>query len=338
MATGSGCFKSGHCAMSNPVPAPVNDIYPWLAGHWSFFSQRFDNNRLAHAIMIEGPAGSGKKSLARAMCAKLLCIESSPEACGNCRSCNLLPGGAHPDYFEIQPEEEGKVIKVDQIRALIGRLDLTTSIARRKVAYIHPADAMNISSANALLKSLEEPAGETILILVSDNPGRLPVTIRSRCQSITINQPDNEVLLDWLQQQSSAPEDRLVAALQAAGHSPLKALQYLDSPDLEAFAQVREGLRTLLNRPASVSMVSSGLNELNPGDLWRWLSLCTTDVIKSKMLGNSPEWLAGIPNLHAKPLLELQKQADINRQLSATPVRGDLLLQDWLIRWAQQAV
>ncbi len=316
----------------------VGETYPWLADHWSFFLRRFQQQRLAHAMMVEGPAGCAKNALARAMVASLLCTESVSEACGQCRSCELLKGGAHPDYFEIQPQEEGKAIKVDQVRTLIASLDLTASISHRKVAYIHPADAMNTSSANALLKSLEEPAGETVLILVSDNPGRLPVTIRSRCQSIAVSQPDNKVVLDWLKLNSSSSNDDLAAAIQAAGRSPLRALQYLGSSELEAFAQIREGLTTLLQRPAAVSMVSSGLNELNPVDLWRWLSLCTGDVIKSMMSGSSPGWLADTSKLRDKTLLDLQKQADINRQLSSTPVRGDLLLQDWLIRWAQQIV
>jgi len=316
----------------------VGETYPWLADHWSFFLRRFQQQRLAHAMMVEGPAGCAKNALARAMVASLLCTKSESEACSQCRSCELLKGGAHPDYFEIQPQEEGKAIKVDQVRALITSLDLTASISHRKVAYIHPADAMNTSSANALLKSLEEPAGETVLILVSDNPGRLPVTIRSRCQSIAVSQPDNKVVLDWLKLNSSSSNDDLAAAIKAAGRSPLRALQYLGSSELEAFAQIREGLTTLLQRPAAVSMVSSGLNELNPVDLWRWLSLCTGDVIKSMMCGSSPGWLADTSKLHDKTLLDLQKQADINRQLSSTPVRGDLLLQDWLIRWAQQIV
>jgi len=318
---------------------PVAEMYPWLEGHWSFFLQRFDKGRLAHALMIEGAAGSGKNSLARAMVAKLLCLENHPEACGQCKSCKLLEGsGAHPDYFEVKPEEEGKAIKVDQVRALIGRLDLTASIARRKVAYIHPADSMNASSANALLKSLEEPAGDTVLILVSDNPGRLPVTIRSRCQSISVNQPDSKVVMQWLKNESEAADEMLSAALHAAGNSPLRALEYLDSPDLEAYGQVREGLATLLARPGAVSMVSSGLNELNPADLWRWLSLCSGDAVKAIMAGIPASWLTDSSKLRTSTLLKLQKQADINRQLSATPVRGDLLLQDWLIRWAEQTV
>ena len=314
------------------------EIYPWLAGHWSFFEQCCREGRLAHALLIGGAGGNGKKSLARALVSKLLCQSGRSEACGQCRSCKLLEGGAHPDYFEVTPEEDAKVIKVDQVRALIGRLNLTASISQRKLAYIHPADSMNASAANALLKSLEEPAGDAVLILVSDNPASLPVTIRSRCQSVTVNQPDSEVVREWLEQQTDAVDSAIAMALEAGGYSPLRALHYLNSPELESYKKVCEGLVTLLERPGAVSIVGSSLNELNSADLWRWLSLCTGDVIKSVMVGLPVTWLPETTNLPACTLLQLQKKADINRKISNTPVRGDLLLQDWLIRWAEQTV
>ena len=314
------------------------DTYPWLSGHWSFFIQRLESDKLAHALMLEGPQGVGKTTLASAMVAKLLCREDLPRACGKCRSCNLLAGAAHPDYFELQPEEGSEVIKVDQVRAMIAKLDLTTSISERKVAYIHPAECMNAAAANALLKSLEEPAGDTVLILVSNNPGRLPITIRSRCQAISVKQPATGDVLGWLEQNSGQTSTQVEAALLAAGGSPLRALQYLESPDLDAYKSVRSALATLLERPGSVSMVNSQLIELEPTDLWRWLSICTGEVIKSSMAGQASSWLPANVKLADKPLFELQRKADISRQLAATPIRGDLLLQDWLIRWAEQVI
>ena len=324
--------------MKEPGATTASGVYPWLDGHWSFFIRRLEAGRLAHALMIEGPSGSGKTALASAMVARLLCREDQSRACGHCRSCNLLKGEAHPDYFDLKPEEGSEVIKVDQVRGMIARLDLTTSISKRKVAYIHPAESMNSAAANALLKSLEEPAGDTVLILVSDSPGNLPVTIRSRCQTISVSQPDSGLVLEWLANSSGRPKDEVSAALQAAGGSPLRAANYLDSPELDGYAQVREGLATLLDRPGSVSFIAAQLSDLNVVDLWRWLSMCTGDVIKSLMTGSPLKWLPTNCQLEDKTLLRLQKQADINRQLSATPVRGDLLLQDWLIRWAEQGI
>jgi len=313
-------------------------MYPWLLEHWAFFIRRLEQDRLAHALMVMGPAGTGKLALANAMVAKLLCNKDLEYACGQCRSCQLLAGGAHPDGFDIQPEEGSEVIKVDQVRALIATLNLTTSISTRKTACIHPAENMNLSSANALLKSLEEPVGDTVLILVCNDPARVPVTIRSRCQTIMVNQPEREAAMAWLGETADMPLEKVHLALEAAGGSPLRAMHYLASPELNAFGQVRDALASLLGRPASVSPVSNGLGALKPDDLWRWLSICTAEAIRCVMAGGSINWLPPKPVLQATHLLELQTQADINRKLSTTPVRGDLLLHDWLIRWAEQAV
>lgn len=312
-------------------------LYPWLQPHWKFFQQRLIQNRLAHAIMIEGPAGGGKNALATAMVAKLLCNADEPEACGQCRSCGLLKGGgAHPDRFELHPEEDSKIIKVDQIRQLIASLNLTTSISKRKVAYIHPADVMNAASANALLKSLEEPNGEAVLILVSSDSSRLPVTIKSRCQSIAVQQPDEKVVMEWLQKASQRSEGDVKEALRAAGGSPLRAQQYLESDQLEAYRKVANGLATLLEQPVTASIVAASLDDLDTDDVWRWLSMCTSEAIKSGLTGKPANWLAQSSGLKSEALFALQKKADFNRRISDSSVRSDLLLQDWLIRWAEQ--
>ncbi|MGA9573412.1 MAG: hypothetical protein WBS20_05635, partial [Lysobacterales bacterium] len=110
--------------MSDSEPSGA-EIYPWLKDHWANFLQRLERDKLAHALMVEGPAGTGKGSLANVMVARLLCREPGDFACGHCRSCQLLKGTAHPDFFELQPEEDSEVIKVDQVRSLIGKLNLT---------------------------------------------------------------------------------------------------------------------------------------------------------------------------------------------------------------------
>ena len=322
--------------MSNSGMNGDTGVYPWLTSHWAFFNKRLNADRLAHALLIQGPAGNGKTQLGRAMVNRLLCRKDLEQACGECRSCKLLLGEAHPDFFDLQPEEDSEVIKVDQVRNLIGKLDLTTSVSLRKVAYIHPAEAMNAAAANALLKSLEEPNGNAVLILVSDNPASLPVTIRSRCQHITVSQPSAERVLEWLESVSSESREQLRAVLQAAGGSPLRAQQFLDSPVTDAYAQVRGALVSLLGSPASVSMYNAQLGELPPADLWRWLSMYMAELIKSRMSGQSTGGIPSNLNLDDKNLLQLQQKADVNRRLSKTQVRADLLLQDWLIKWAEQ--
>lgn len=313
-------------------------IYPWLQDHWAFFIKRLEQDRLAHALMVEGPAGSGKNDLALHMVAKLLCTEDEAMACGHCRSCKILVGGAHPDCFKLSPEEDSDVIKVDQVRALTASLNLTSSIGQRKVALVTPAESMNIASSNALLKSLEEPNGDAVLILVCSEPARLPITIRSRCQSMVVNQPDTVLVSNWLQQTSGQAQNEVEEALAAAGGSPLRASGYLESPETAAYDQVQQGLATLLARPGAVSMVSTSLADLQADDLWRWISMSMGEAVKSVMTGSAARWLPDHSTFDVKSLLKLQNLANYNRRLSRSPVRGDLLLQDWLIRWVEQNI
>jgi DNA polymerase-3 subunit delta' len=138
---------------------------PWLEPAWKLFGDSIAHQRLAHALLVQGLSGMGKSVLARAMAARLLCDQQADQACGSCRSCQLFKGGAHPDYFFVSREPNPKTGKmrqeiiIDQVRKLIGSLQLTTSISQSKVAIIDPAECMNPNAANALLKTLEEPPG-----------------------------------------------------------------------------------------------------------------------------------------------------------------------------------
>ncbi len=331
--------------MSGQPVSMDSGLYPWLDGQWSFFERCLEMDRLAHAQIIEGPSGCGKMQLARAMAAKLLCRADERFACGECRSCKLLEGGAHPEFsditFEINPNNGNlrTEIVVEQIRNLIGKLQLTNSISARKVACIHPADALNRSAANALLKSLEEPAGhDTVLILVTDSPDRLPVTIRSRCQLISVNQPDRAQAGRWLAEATGNQEAKINAAIDAAGGSPLRAAAFLASPELDAYQQVRECLSGLLLRPGSVSVAAAQLAGLDEANIWRWLSALSGDAAKAVMKGAPPDWIPANIQLDGKSLLQLQQQADINRRFASTAVRSDLSLQTWLIRWVEQVI
>jgi DNA polymerase-3 subunit delta' len=320
-------------------------LYPWLAGQWAFFERCLAMDRLAHAHIVEGPSGCGKTALARAMVAKLLCRADQSYACGECRSCQLLAGGAHPELidltFEVDPKNDRlrTVITVDQVRRMIEHLQLTMTISLRKVTCINPADRMHPAAVNALLKSLEEPAGkDTVLILVTDSPGRLPVTIRSRCQVISVNQPDRAVVSAWLADRTGKSDAEINAAIDAAGGSPLRAAMFLASPELDAYTQVRESLAGLLLRPGSVSVIAAELAKLDEANTWLWLSALTAAAVKAAMRGAAPDWIPANIQLDGKSLLQLQKQADINRQFAVTTVRSDLLLQAWLIRWAEQVI
>src|SRR5690606_18002126 len=118
----------------------------------------------------------------------------------------LFASGAHPDFRFLSFMTKDKsddlrtVIVVDQVRELIGSMQLTNGLSPRKVALIQPAEAMNRSAANALLKTLEEPAGEVVLLLVSNDASRLSATIRSRCQALHLRPPAAVEAQQWLQE------------------------------------------------------------------------------------------------------------------------------------------
>ncbi len=160
--------------------------------------------RLPHALLLIGQRGLGKFALAQAFAKALLCEQPREGglACDRCLACNWFDQGNHPDFRLLQPQalvedadaEEGKKkasqqITIDQVRGLDDFLNVGTHRAGLKIVVVNPADAMNRSTANALLKTLEEPASGTLFLMVSNEPLRLLPTIRSRCQVVPVNVP-----------------------------------------------------------------------------------------------------------------------------------------------------
>lgn len=213
---------------------------PWqqtLAAEWLGERERF-----AHAWLIHGLAGIGKRSFALAAAAALLCEDPQQgQACGACQACRWLTSGNHPDFRRVRPEavavEEGEVteesstqakknpsreIRVEQIRALSGWFNTATHRGGWRVAVIYPAQAMNHITANALLKVLEEPPPRTVFLLTTDAPDLLLPTIISRCRRLPLPVPAFDEAADWLRNEGvKQPADWLAAA----GGAPLRALQ-----------------------------------------------------------------------------------------------------------------
>lgn len=166
---------------------------------WQALIARVQNNTLPHAMLFVGAHKVGKERFAREFAAYLLCERSTSEtACGQCRPCKLLQTQTHPDLFVLQPEEKSVTIKVDQIRSLSSKLCQTAQFNGYQVVLIKPADAMNIAAYNSLLKTLEEPSGKVVIILITSKLALLPATIRSRCQLMQLL-PENNLTADkWL--------------------------------------------------------------------------------------------------------------------------------------------
>jgi len=145
-------------------------------------SQNILRGKVASAYLFSGPRGTGKTKTARAFAKALLCRDERLRPCGNCRSCKLFDAATHPDFVEVSPD--GVMIKIEQMRDLISALSLKSYMGGKKACLMLDAEAMNRTTANSFLKTLEEPPGDTALILVSSNPAALLPTIISRCRVV----------------------------------------------------------------------------------------------------------------------------------------------------------
>lgn len=204
----------------------MKNLYPWQHQQWQQLLSQHRQQRLPHALLLSGVPGLGKLAFAQQVAQYLLCkTVAGGQACGACSGCRLILANNHPDLLNIAPEERDKNIKIEQIRNMILTLNQTALRTGYQVAIISPAEALNKAAANALLKTLEEPAGRVVLLLVTDQPGALPATIVSRCQQIRFSgQPGAKT---WLTEQLvalSIPADSDLL-LKIAEYAPLRALE-----------------------------------------------------------------------------------------------------------------
>ncbi len=172
---------------------------PWHDALLSRFRQLADKGELAHALLLVGETGIGKKECLYSLASSLLCEEGPLLVCRHCHSCQLLAAETHPDIHYLVPEEGKAGITIDTVRAVVEKINQTAQVAARKVILVPDAERFNRAAANALLKSLEEPPPETFFLLSSALAGRLPSTIRSRCQIHALNSPTREQSRAWLQ-------------------------------------------------------------------------------------------------------------------------------------------
>jgi DNA polymerase-3 subunit delta' len=220
-------------------PLPI-DLLPWHAAARDRLAAAVAAQRLPHGLLLQGPAGVGKERFASALAAALFCSRRGDrlEACGACPDCQLSRAGNHPDLHWLRIPDKKKSIGVDQVRDVCERLAMTSMRGGHRVAVIAPAEKMTTAAQNALLKTLEEPAPRTVLVLVTARPSLLLPTLRSRCQRVEIARPGPAAALHWLEATLGAPASARLLAV--AGGSPLKA-QAL-APHFEALEEQMSGL------------------------------------------------------------------------------------------------
>ncbi len=270
--------------------------FDWQGTAWQ--SSRAALARGAHALLLTGARGTGKRQLALALGAAYLCNAPGAEggACGECESCRWLLAGTHPDFVLLEPaaddadaEPKGKpafrrtgAITVSQIRELTPFLSLAPHRAAGKAIVIHPAESLNAAAANALLKSLEEPPARTVLLLVSHRPALLLPTVRSRCQLVPVAVDDAAVAHAWLAANADSEDPGLLLAL--AGGAPLAALEIAQEP---AWSRRAGLLRALAEPEADPVRIAEIYRDVDPALALSWLQTWTFDLIHVRCCGHA---------------------------------------------------
>ncbi|HON30783.1 MAG TPA: DNA polymerase III subunit delta' [Ottowia sp.] len=227
----------------------TQSLAPWIARQLqALLAQR------GHAWLLQGPSGLGQFELALALVRAWLCDQPGVEgACGQCPSCHGIDVHTHPDLVVLMPETEmlargwplpekaqaeiddkkrkpSRDIRVDAMREAIEFAQRTSGRGRGKAVLVYPAERMNAVTANALLKTLEEPPGDMRFVLATDAAHQLLPTIRSRCLSHTLVWPEADEVRPWLAAQGVAGE-QAAALLHAAGGRPAEALALAEGKD-----------------------------------------------------------------------------------------------------------
>lgn len=294
-----------------PAEAPIESTQtragdlPWHQAQWRAVARALHGGRLPHAWLIHGGVGLGKRSFARRLAQVLLCTEVKIHAqalapCYRCASCRQIAAGVNPDFLELRPEEDSREIKIDQVRELIGRLQLSKHHGLRKVALLDPAEALNRNAADALLKTLEEPPPGTHLLLIVERIGLLSATLRSRCQRLSFTRPDSASAIAWLTDQglTDAP-----ASLAAADGAPLRAQALAGSDLLNRQRSWDQQLAALIGGKADLVQVADSWGKEPSQDWLAWLERSCRLALQLKLNANTPpSALAALPWLRLMTL------------------------------------
>ncbi|PRY73596.1 DNA polymerase III subunit delta' [Halomonas ventosae] len=321
------------------VPRPL----PWLQARWQDLVRLADAGRLPHALLISGAHGLGKHSLAEALVARTLCASPGEHACGRCHACHMLASGYHPDLLRVAPEEGKRQIRIGPVREVNAFVAQTAQQGGYRVIVISPAEAMNVAASNALLKSLEEPGGRTLFVLLSDIPSRLLPTIRSRCQHWSLAVPAEADCRAWLAERLGGEEEAHFW-FRAAGGLPLRALELAEPQSRALRQQLVETFEALVRGAEPVAEAARLERQSIDAILWygiAWLE----DLIRLGLSGDTSElrnpdllvlYRQAVKNARVRDWFRLLDYAREQRRLLAEGGNPNpqLALEAWLVRWS----
>ncbi|MGK2960005.1 MAG: DNA polymerase III subunit delta' [Candidatus Malihini olakiniferum] len=321
------------------------ELYPWLNGPYRQLTERYQEGRAHHAVLLHSLPGIGSKSLVYALSKRMLCQNpASMKSCGECHSCKLMMAGTHPDWYVLVPEKGKQTLGVDAIRSVLENLYQRSRQGGAKLVWIENSEQLTEAAANALLKTLEEPLDETYFLLGCHEPTRLLATLRSRCLYLYLPMPDKEQSFAWLNKRHSASAQELQTALRLQAGAPLAVEHLLH----EETTRQRSALCQVLANAVAPRAFYSLLPQLNHEDVperIHWLSSLLLDALKiqrgaasARINLDQDELIA----LLANQLTSAELDAVLSRWLrcchqllTVIGVNRELLLADVLLEWEQ---
>ena len=336
-------------------------LYSWQQSAWQ--QLHAFGQRLPHAFLLYGPQGIGKTRFAEHFAQSLLCEapDADGHACGQCVSCGWFVQYSHPDYRRVRPElldeedaqqTEGeaeatskstkasktpsKEIVINQIRALADFMNISTHRRGRRVIVLYPAEALNVPAANALLKSLEEPAENTVFILVSHHLDKLLPTILSRCHKFALAQPDHAQAVAWLNSQGIRDADVWLAQ---QGGAPLSALELAQSDGRD---ELDEFLKQLSRPAVDLSLkMADKMQKMEMTVTISWLQRWLYDLFSFKQSGRiryypryEKEVRALATRVDIAALMGMIQRVNERQAISSHPLSPKLFLEDMLLEYS----
>ncbi len=317
------------------------ELYPWLEPMWQRWQLMLTRHAIPNAMLCNAKVGTGMEQLVSRLAAAIVCKNADDEACGFCHSCELSQSGHHPDVHWVQPEKDGKAISVDQIRDANRYAIESSQLGGKRVIIIHPAEAMNESASNALLKTLETPPERCVFILLSEDKHKLLPTITSRCQHWQLPIIKKTVLLEWLTQKSSKAAASDWFCIKMYAQSPLQALEFIEQDKHLQWQNLLELLNEGLTQPAaSLTPVQTFFKE-DPLEKLTWLLYLFNDLQKAHFgvyEGPFPSQFESLIHevSYEKAHHHYQQVQKLYRSLhTASGLNAELLILDWYLGFIQ---
>ncbi|EKK3978918.1 DNA polymerase III subunit delta' [Cronobacter sakazakii] len=317
--------------------------YPWLRPSFEHLVGNWQAGRGHHAVLIHALPGMGDDALIYALSRWRMCQQpQGQKSCGECRACQLMQAGTHPDYYLAEPEKGKSTLGIDAIRDISEKLYDRARLGGAKVVWIKEAAQLTEAAANALLKTLEEPPENTWFLLGCRVPEQLPATLRSRCFSWHLAPPDTRYAEAWLARETQAEPSRINAALRLTGGAPAAALELLQPEQWQQRVALGDKMTAALTSGDWLSLLPALNHEQAPFRL-HWLAAFLMDALKWRHGAQSalvntdyPVLVAQLAQRFAPAVIQAMLDSLFrcrDRLLNVAAVNRELLLTELLLTW-----